>query len=183
MTARATQSPRSDDTFRRARRFVRESAVQVLYQLDIAGDWDLEGFDFERYWEQVDSLAEGCPPEHDAAGLKREVVELVHGATAHRQDIDARLGASAKNWSLARMAVIDRNVLRLGAYEILYCDDVPPLAALDEAIEIAREFGDRNSTRFVNGILDRILRDKLAPPAAEGEAPAAASAGEGENAP
>src|SRR5581483_2667677 len=83
-------------------------------------------------------------------------VALYDGVEAHREAIDRRLGAAAENWRLARMPAVDRNVLRIGAYELLYATDTPSSVALDEAIELARRFGSKDSPAFVNGVLDRL---------------------------
>ncbi len=82
--------------------------------------------------------------------------ELVAGVRKNRAEVDARLDAIAANWSLKRMAATDRNVLRLGTYELLHTD-TPPRVAIDEAIELARRFGSAQSPQFVNGILDKVM--------------------------
>jgi transcription antitermination protein NusB len=89
---------------------------------------------------------------------------LYDGVIAHVADIDSRLAEAAENWRLPRMATVDRNVLRLGAYELLFAPDTPAGVALDEAIELARRYGSADSPAFVNGILDR-LRQGAVPPA------------------
>lgn len=89
---------------------------------------------------------------------------LVDGTVTHMADIDRRLAEAAENWRLPRMATVDRNILRMGAYELLFAPDTPAGVALDEAIELARRFGSADSPAFVNGILDR-LRQGVAPPA------------------
>jgi len=81
---------------------------------------------------------------------------LVSGVRANREELDEVLALTAENWSLDRMAATDRNVLRLGAYEILYAD-TPERVAINEAVELAKRFGSRQSSQFVNGILDRLL--------------------------
>lgn len=86
---------------------------------------------------------------------------LVAGVRRHRQDVDVRIEQTAANWSLKRMAVTDRNVLRLGAYEILF-SDTPGKVAVDEAIELAKRFGSAQSPQFVNGILDKLLNSQPA---------------------
>ena len=82
--------------------------------------------------------------------------ELVAGVRRHREEVDARIEAIAANWSLKRMAATDRNVLRLGAYEILF-SDTPDRVAIDEALELAKRFGSAQSAQFVNGILDKVM--------------------------
>jgi len=84
---------------------------------------------------------------------------LVAGVRQHREDIDAQIAQAAENWSLSRMAVTDRNVLRLGVYELLYTN-TPDRVAIDEAVELAKRFGTAQSGPFVNGILDQLMRGK-----------------------
>ncbi len=108
------------------------------------------------------------PPDDVASGdalLKRrlgaeDLVEfargLVEGVRCHREDLDVLIGRAASNWSLERMAATERNVLRLGAYEILH-SDTPDRVAIDEAVELAKRFGSAQSPQFVNGILDRLM--------------------------
>jgi N utilization substance protein B len=83
---------------------------------------------------------------------------LLAGVRLHQTELDAKLAAVTENWSLSRMAITDRNVLRLGAYELLY-SDTPPRVVIDEAVELAKLFGTQQSGQFVNGILDRLYRD------------------------
>jgi len=83
---------------------------------------------------------------------------LYDGVMAHLDEIDRRLGAAAENWRLPRMATVDRNVLRLGAYEVLHTPETPAAVAFDEAIELARRYGSADSPAFVNGVLDRLRR-------------------------
>ena len=84
--------------------------------------------------------------------------KLLSEVLAKRRDIDKAISAKAANWSLRRMAAIDRNILRLGTYEILFTE-TPGRVVINEAIEIAKRYGDRQSSQFVNGILDRILHE------------------------
>jgi transcription antitermination protein NusB len=84
---------------------------------------------------------------------------LLVGVTNHRIAIDQALSKTATNWSLRRMAIIDRNILRLGAYEILH-GDTPGSVAINEAIELAKRYGERHSASFVNGVLDRLLKQR-----------------------
>ncbi len=125
----------------------REAAFQVLYEGDLnpsgnpaLGDELIE----ERL--RADELIEFAK-------------ELVVGVRQNRPAIDELIAGAAKNWSLHRMAATDRNVLRLGAYEILHTD-TPDRVAVDEAVELAKSFGTANSASFVNGILDRLMHDK-----------------------
>ncbi len=79
------------------------------------------------------------------------------GVLEHKKDLDALIGRYATNWKVSRMQVVDRNILRIGAYELLWRADVPAKVTMNEAIELAKDFGDDEAAKFVNGILDRIL--------------------------
>jgi N utilization substance protein B len=85
---------------------------------------------------------------------------LYHGALTKRRDIDRRLAEVAENWSVERMAAVDRNILRLGAYELLFQPDAPLRVVIDEAVELAKRYGTAESPAFVNGILDRLAPKK-----------------------
>jgi N utilization substance protein B len=93
-------------------------------------------------------------------GVEPFTLALYEGVLAHQPDIDRHISQAAENWRLARMAVIDRNVLRLGAWELLFTPETPPAAVLNEAIELARSYGSVESPSFVNGVLDK-LRQRL----------------------
>lgn len=86
--------------------------------------------------------------------------ELVTGVTERLPDIDLLLETHAEGWSVARMAPLDRTILRVGVYELLWCDDVPPSVAISEAVEAATELSADEARRFVNGVLGRIARDE-----------------------
>ncbi len=130
------------------RRQAREMALQMLYQSDVGGAEE----------EQV--LAGFRPTEYSADGERAfsYARSLVEGTLSHRQEIDDLIRQQAEHWRLERMPPVDRNILRLAVYEFLYQTDVPKLVILDEAIELAKEFGSEQSGRFVNGLLDGILK-------------------------
>jgi N utilization substance protein B len=137
---------RMDGMAKRSR--AREVALQLLFQRDHnpgVGRAAVERFAADRL--------------HDAA-LAAFALGLVDGVVAHLEEIDRRLGAAAENWRLPRMAAVDRNVLRLGAYELLFASDTPPSVVLNEAIELARRYGSADSPGFVNGVLDRLRQLK-----------------------
>lgn len=122
----------------------RELALQFLYQIDLLGQDDLDGLtDFLR--------EEGGDAE--TARYARLLVEGTHDA---RPEIDDEIRAVAQNWQIERMAVIDRNVLRMAAFELLHCDEIPPKVAINEGIELGKRFSTQNSGAFINGILDKI---------------------------
>ncbi|MEK6237487.1 MAG: transcription antitermination factor NusB [Planctomycetales bacterium] len=123
----------------------REVALQLLFQDDLNPGVRSDQAD--------DFLQERLNHNKELVGFARS---LVLGVRRHREDLDERLSGIADNWSLNRMAATDRNVLRLGAFEILHAD-VPERVAINEAVELAKRFGSAQSSQFVNGILDRLL--------------------------
>ena len=129
----------------------REVALQLLFQRDYNPALDraaLERFVHDRLRDP---------------GLVPFCLGLYDGTVAHLADIDDRLTAAAANWRLPRMAAVDRNVLRLGAYEVLFTPETPATVAINEAIELARRYGSAGSPAFVNGILDRLRQGAAAP--------------------
>jgi N utilization substance protein B len=96
-------------------------------------------------------------------GLEQFCLGLYQGVASHGSEIDERLAQAAENWRLPRMAAVDRNVLRLGAYELLFTPETPPVVALNEAIELARRFGSADSPGFINGVLDRLRHGTISP--------------------
>lgn len=136
----------------RRRTRAREIALQVLFQ------FDLRGADYGA--ELGQSAAQMCGGEAQGdAEVQEFATRIVDGTLAHRGEIDERLQAVTRNWDLRRMANVDRNVLRLSIYELMYCRDVPPKVAINEAIDLAKKYSTANSGGFVNGILDRIRID------------------------
>ncbi|MBI3099112.1 MAG: transcription antitermination factor NusB [Planctomycetes bacterium] len=127
----------------RKRSLARELALQCCYSLDCRGKGAAPVEEF---------LAE---QSRDKAVVDYARI-LVDGVVADRGAIDAEIRKVAENWDVGRMAVVDRNILRIAVYEILHRDDVPPVAAINEAIELAKRYGSASSGAFVNGILDRI---------------------------
>ena len=128
------------------RREARELALQMLYALDSNSSVGLR--------ETLQTFRE----EHnDVQGRVREFAEdLVRGVQAEREIIDEAIRARSKNWSLSRMPRVDLNVMRLASYELMYRADIPKKVSINEAIEIVRRYGDKESPAFVNGILDEI---------------------------
>ena len=133
------------------RRKAREVALQFLYQLDLHEVDDPASQEAE-FWARH--------PVDPATQAFAEA--LVRGSKQHQAKIDQLLAEYAEHWDLDRMAVVDRNILRMAAYELLWQPDVPPKAVINEAIEIAKKFGTTESSRFINGVLDRILREHRA---------------------
>lgn len=132
------------------RRRGRELALQILYQHELVGG-TLQGI-----FDSFDDLAQ-------APTVAREfAIVLARGVADQREEIDAALEQQADNWRLERMAVVDRNVLRLAIYELLFEVDTPPAVVIDEAIEIAKRFGSERSGQFINGVLDGFLQRRRA---------------------
>jgi N utilization substance protein B len=137
----------------------REVALQLLFQRDLNPRGDAA----QRMQFAKDRLRE---PK-----LQEFCLGLVNGVHTHLQEIDARLGEVAENWRLPRMAAVDRNILRMGTYEILFTPQTPAAAAMDEAIELARRFGTADSPRFVNGVLDKLKPQDSVPTPEARESP------------
>jgi N utilization substance protein B len=129
---------------RKGRRSARRAALLALYQAD------LTGADAAELLHEA-ATEEGTEPDAYA-------VELVSGATAAMPEVDALIGEAAEDWSVERLAALDRAILRLAAFELLHRHDVPVGAAIDEAVEAAKELSTDESGRFVNGVLGRIAR-------------------------
>jgi len=130
------------------RRQSREFALQILYQRDAGGE-PIETV-IASFWE-----SQGVAPP-DVRSFSEE---LVRGAERHRESIDKRITAASEHWDPARMAAIDRTILRLAIFELLHRNDIPPKVSINEYIEIAKKFSTEDSGAFVNGILDRIWRE------------------------
>jgi transcription antitermination factor NusB len=134
----------------RKRTKARECALKILYQIDITKDDyknSLKGF-----WERK--------PEGEES-VKEFTTQLVKGVMGNIEKIDKAISGYATNWQIDRMAVIDRNILRIATFELLYLDDIPPKVSINEAVDIAKKYGDKDSGKFVNGILDKISRMKV----------------------
>jgi N utilization substance protein B len=129
-----------------ARRKARELAVQMLYQFDLSGNKP------DMIVETFEDLQKSKPNTREFA------VKIFRGTVDNISEIDVMIQAQADNWRLSRMAVVDRNIIRLSVYEFLHESDTPKLVVIDEAIEIAKKFGNDKSPQFINGILDGILK-------------------------
>ena len=141
-----SQFAKKDAMSRRSR--AREIVLQLLYQEDLNAD-------------QAEDVRLSFL--HGRLQYNRKLIEfaksLLDGVEQNREAIDRALELTARNWRLSRMAATDRNVLRLGAFEILF-GDTPDRVAVNEAIELAKRYGTNNSAQFVNGVLDRLMKSK-----------------------
>ena len=129
----------------RKRTQAREYALHILYQIDITGDSASAALD--RFWQDNNCEAE----VRDFAG------QLVQGSSENLAEIDTIISKHSEHWKLYRMAAIDRGILRLATYEILYRNDIPPKATINEALEMAHKYSTPDSGKFINGILDKIM--------------------------
>jgi len=129
-----------------ARHSGREAALQMLFQIDVSGAGADTAIDL--FWR---SFVDGVDPEG-----RGYADEAVRGVAKTRDDLDRLIVAASANWRLERMTRVDRNVLRLGAWELAHRPDVPRAVILDEAVELAKGFGTDDSGAFVNGVLNRI---------------------------
>ncbi|HEY2092897.1 MAG TPA: transcription antitermination factor NusB [Thermoanaerobaculia bacterium] len=129
-----------------ARRKARELALQMLFQHDMAGN-------------EPDMIITTFEDLQKSKSNTREfAVKIFRGTVDHLAELDDMIQAQAENWRLSRMAVVDRNIIRMSVYEFLHETDTPKLVIIDEAIEIAKKFGTQKSSQFINGILDGILK-------------------------
>lgn len=159
------------------RRTAREMAVQMLYQSDLGGSpmsHIFNTFDVSEYLaaEEREAPKRGAAPEEREEASRRRkrfdeafqyAKQLVEGTVEHREKIDTLIRSQADNWRLERMPAVDRNILRLAVYEMLHERETPKLVVLDEAIELAKKFGSEQSGRFVNGLLDGLLKHHTFP--------------------
>ena len=157
------------------RREARERAVQFLFQFDLNTPENLpEALD--QFWNSQRAAAiqaedkatwgqqaELPPPTTDEAAIRLFADPLIRGTIENREKLDEQIKKYAKNWDIHRMAAVDRNILRLAIYEMLYRDDIPPVVSINEAVDIAKRFSTGDSGKFVNGILDRVKADILRP--------------------
>ena len=133
------------------RREGREAAVQFLFQRDL--NPEEEAGSRESFWAMLPATK----------GTRDFCDGLIQGVLDNREAIDGRIKKYAVNYELNRIATVDRNILRLAIYEMLFCEEIPPVVSINEAIEIAKRFGSEDSGRFVNGILDRVRLELTRP--------------------
>ncbi len=131
----------------------RAIALQLLYQ----SDWNTIRDIDEAILDYSKNMAERPLPEDNPALAFAKT--RVEGVLGYKVELDALIGSHSKRWRLDRMSAVDRNILRLGVFELCRCEDIPPRVAINEAVELAKKFGSDESPAFVNGILDSIMRD------------------------
>ncbi len=126
------------------RRKAREVTLQVLYELDVQGIDVREAI--ERFWGNFDA------PEETRTFSSF----LIEGVWNNREQIDKLISGSSENWTMARMSRVDKSILRMAVYELMFCHDIPPKVTLNEAIDLGKGYGSENSGAFINGILDAL---------------------------
>lgn len=132
----------------KSRRQAREVVLKTLYRMETTQETPQEAFeDISSNWSK---------PVFD----RDYALRLLRGVASLRRELDTVLRNIVKNWDIKRIAIIDKNILRIAIYEILYLDDIPPKVSMDEAIEIAKIYSTADSSKFVNGILDKVLKRK-----------------------
>ena len=134
------------------RRGSREFALQVLYQLDITKQ------------DAIRILAQSEEHFLPKEGNHKFAEKIVLGVLEHHQEIDRLIEQYSENWRLDRMTIIDRNILRMALFELLYCEDIPPKVTLNEAVDLGKRYGSEDSGSFINGILDRIQNEVVRKP-------------------
>ncbi|MBU3911941.1 MAG: transcription antitermination factor NusB [Candidatus Omnitrophica bacterium] len=132
----------------RKRTLARECALKILYKIEIAKDSVQDSFD--DFWSS----------QKKAEGVKSFAETLVRGTRENVAKLDELISKYTENWDIKRIAVIDKNIMRLSIFELLYMDDIPAKVSINEAIELAKKYGDVDSGKFVNGILDKIRKEE-----------------------
>ena len=156
------------------RRQGREWALQMLFQTDLNPGMDIDMV-IPKFWRQQwtcqmeEAENQDVAVEQDESKsvedrvapqkIRQFTEKLVRGVLGHLDEIDAKLKSYTQNWPLHRMGSVERNVLRLAFYEMIYCADVPPAVVLNEAIDLAKYFSNADAGRFVNGVLDRLNKE------------------------
>jgi transcription antitermination protein NusB len=131
------------------RRKSREFALQVLYQLDITRQDAIK---------TIAQFRDHFPKKEKKDGFAERIVL---GVLEHSQEINRLIEQYSENWRFDRMSIIDRNILRMATFELLYCEDIPPKVTLNEAIELGKRYGSEDSGSFINGILDQIQNEAV----------------------
>lgn len=132
------------------RRKAREAALQFLFQDDFTVEGGHQG------QEITDRFAQFCLLYQISNKARPYAIELLYGIQNRRDELDRIIGDNADNWRLERIAIMDRNLLRVGVYEMVFAKDVPAQVAINEAVEIAKRFGSGDSPGFINGVLDAV---------------------------
>jgi transcription antitermination factor NusB len=133
----------------RKRTKAREVALQMLYEIDAQGEEAVEGLESHLGRSEVKD-----------AEIRQFAEELIRGTREATAELDKVIAGAAQNWAIHRMAVVDRNILRMAVYEMIYVEEIPAKVSINEAIELGKRFSTEQSGSFINGILDRIRRER-----------------------
>jgi N utilization substance protein B len=158
------------------RREARERAVQFLFQHDLNPPENLDRA-LNEFWDTQRAAAiagekgpatwgqpvELPPPTTEEVEMRLFADPLIRGTLEHRDAIDEHIKKHAKNWEFHRIAAVDRNIMRLAIYEMLFREDIPPIVSINEAVDIAKKFSTQDSGKFVNGILDKVRSELMRP--------------------
>jgi N utilization substance protein B len=158
------------------RREARERAVQFLFQHDLNPPENLDRA-LNEFWDTQRAAAiagekgpatwgqpvELPPPTAEEVEMRLFADPLIRGTLEHRDAIDEHIKKHAKNWDFHRIATVDRNIMRLAIYEMLFREDIPPIVSINEAVDIAKKFSTQDSGKFVNGILDKVRSELMRP--------------------
>ena len=144
------------------RRLARRLAIDVLYEAEIRDTLPIEAFDarIEEGWVVPGGEAAGEAQDVPTEEVMEYARSLVEGIQSHQADIDATIVSYADKWALTRMPVVDRTLLRIALFELLWRDDIPVPVAINEAVELAKELSTDDSGRFINGLLGRVVEDQ-----------------------
>jgi N utilization substance protein B len=158
------------------RREARERAVQFLFQHDLNPPENLDRA-LNEFWDTQRAAAiagekgpatwgqpvELPPPTAEEVEMRLFADPLIRGTLEHRDAIDEHIKKHAKNWEFHRITAVDRNIMRLAIYEMLFREDIPPIVSINEAVDIAKKFSTQDSGKFVNGILDKVRSELMRP--------------------
>ena len=139
----------------KSRRKAREAALQVLFQCETISDWSAASI--HSYFERFHNLEIATLGARE--GALRFCLELIEGVVLHGAEIDRVISKASENWTLERMAQVDRNILRLACYEFCFMADVPLTVTINEAVELAKTFSSEESQKFINGVLNKIVNN------------------------
>lgn len=139
------------------RRKARESALQLLYEIDLCQKDPVEVLKLSEFLKVLPK--EAGHDEETSAEQQKFCHDLVEGVSRNVREIDQLIESHSTHWKISRMALVDRNILRLAVFELLYCQDIPTSVSINEAIEIGKRFGTEESGSFINGVLDHIAKD------------------------
>jgi transcription antitermination factor NusB len=132
----------------RKRTLARECALKILYKIEVGKDSVPDSFD--DFWSR----------QEVAEDVRKFTEEIVKGAHENIARIDEVISKYTENWEIKRIAIIDKNIMRLGIFELLYMDSIPAKVSINEAIDLAKKYGDVDSGKFVNGILDKVRKEE-----------------------